>query len=154
MQTTRAIVAVGTAEPTTQSVTVPRNPTIKGPPQQHAAGEIHNRQRPPQTPQAKCQVANRCWAPVPIASGVDDAHFLHHPLMGQIGPTLGDQRIVQRQVRELALAVPPGQFAHLSGTDTALPVVDHDVGIRALLGAGKFVGHSETTRITANNRVF
>ena len=65
--------------------------------------------------------------PMAVAVVIDDHHFLHHPVVRKVGPAARDLRIVQRQVRELLLAVPPGQLANLRRADAAMAVVDDDV---------------------------
>ena len=103
--------------PAAEAVAVPRDPAIQRPPHEHAAREVQERRRPPQPPQPARQVANRLRPPVPVAVAVDDHHFLHHPVVRQVGPAAGDFRVVQRKIRELFLAVPPRQLADLGRAD-------------------------------------
>ena len=79
-------------------------------------------------------MADRLRAPMPASTGVDDAHLGHQPFVRHIGPAPGDLRIVQRQVREPLLTVPPREFPHLGRADLAVAVVDDDVGFWALGG--------------------
>ena len=150
MQAAGAAVAVGfAAEPARQAIAIAGDPAVQRTPQKHAAGKIHERHGPPQTTKTSRQVAHGFGAPVAVAAGVDDAHFLHHPLVGQVGPALGHLRVVQRQIREFALAVPPGQLADLGSANATVAVEDHHVGVGTLFGAGKFVGHDDTDHNTA-----
>lgn len=145
MQTARTIIAIGAAaKPAAQSIAIACDPTIEGAPEQHATGEVHHRHRPPQPAKAEREVTHCCRPPVAVATGVDDAHLLHHSLVCQVGPPLGDTRIVQRQIGEFFLAIPPRQFADLGGADSAVAVVDYHVGAGPLVRAGKLSRHSFT----------
>ena len=136
--TSIALTLLGAAKP----VTVSGNPTIEGPPDEHAAREVHEGRSPPQSAQAPRKIANRFGAPMAIAAGVDDAHLGHQPIVRHVGPALSNLGVVQREIAELLLTVPPRQFANLRGANAAIAVENHHVGFRALVGRRQFVlGH-------------
>ncbi len=139
MQLTRIVTAVFGAAPTraTQPITIARDPAIERPPQKHAARKVEQRHRPPETAQPERKITDRCGAPTPIAVSVDEAHLLHQPIGRQVGPALGDFGSVQRQVRQLSLAIPPRQLSDLGGADAAVAVVDDDIGVGSLVGIGQ-----------------
>ena len=100
-----AFVAFGAAE----AVAISGDPAVERPPDEHAAREVEQRSGPPEASQSSRQVANRLGAPVAIAGAVDDHHLLHQPIVRQVGPAAGDFGIVQREIRQMSLAIPPRQ---------------------------------------------
>ena len=68
---------------------------------------------------------------------IDDDHLLHQLLVRQIGIAPGDLGIVQREIAQLSLAVPPSELLDLRRADSAMAVVNDDVGIRPLGGDGR-----------------
>ena len=75
-----------------------------------------------------------------VAVGVDDAHFFEQAVVRQVGPTGGDFGVMQREVRQFFLAVPPGELVDLGRADAAVAIVEDDVSV------GVLVGHKKTWR--------
>ena len=143
MQLTGIVVAVFGA---IESVAVPCDTAIQGPPQKHAARKIQQRHCPPESSQPEREIADRLGAPVPVAAYVNDAHFFHQPIVGQIGPALGDFGIVQRQVRQPCLAIPPRQLANLRRANAAVAIVDDDVDVGTLVRSWQEHGKGKCVR--------
>jgi len=81
---------------------------------------------------------------VAVAVGVDDTHFLHQPLVRQVGPAIHDFGVVHREIRQFFLAIPPRELADLGRADSAVAIVDDYVGVGALVGGWQIDGHLET----------
>jgi hypothetical protein len=129
MQSAGAFVAF---RPTAELVSIARDPSVQWSPNKHAPGEMQERRGPPQSPQPARQIANRLWTPMSTAEAIHDHHFLHHAVEWQVRPAAGNFGVVQRKIRELLLAIPPGQLADLGRADATLAIVDHDVALRPL----------------------
>src|SRR6476659_1522433 len=115
MQRTSPLIAHRTAA---EPIAIAGNPAVKWPPYEHAARKVQERRRPPQPPQPPRKVADRFCSPMPPALAVDDHHLLHHPIMRKVRPAPGDLWIVQRKIRQLLLAIPPGKLANLGRAHT------------------------------------
>ena len=72
---------------------------------------------------------------MPLA--VDQTHLLHETLGRHLGPTSGHFGIVEREIAELFLAVPPGQFADLGGANPTVAVEDYHLGVGPIGRAGQ-----------------
>src|SRR5262249_41949418 len=81
--------------------------------------------------------ADRFGAPVAMTIAGDYRHFLHEPIVAHIRPAALDFGIVQRQVRQLILAVPPNKLLDLPRANAAFAVVDYHVGIRTVSRRGE-----------------
>src|SRR5438270_3613 len=66
---------------------------------------------------------------MPPSMAIDHHHLLHQPLVRQIRKASGDLRIVQREIAQLSLTVPPRELFDLCSANSAMPVVNHDIGI-------------------------
>jgi hypothetical protein len=58
--------------------------------------------------------------------------LLHELVVSQIRTELGRAAIVQREEREPGVTVPPSQSGDLSGTETAMSIVDHHIRLRSV----------------------
>lgn len=64
--------------------------------------DMHQRSDWPQHGESSGQVADRIRTPVTVALSIDHVHLLHQRFSRQIGVSLGDSGVVQRDEREPA----------------------------------------------------
>ena len=88
-------------------------------------------------------------AAVAAALAVDHVHLLHQHVVGEVREMLGDLGVVQREIGQFALAIPPSQLADLGGADAAIAVVNDDVGLGPVgwVGRRSAAGSSVTVAI-------
>jgi len=67
---------------------------------------------------------------MPDFGSIDDVHLFHHLSMREIGISLGDAGIMQRDEREpISKAVEPTQMGDPGAAKLALSVVNHDISV-------------------------
>jgi hypothetical protein len=131
MQVAGAAVAFGGSA---EAVSAVRHLAVEPTPERQAEWNVQDRGEPPQPTQAPREITDRLRAPMPLAVAIHDHHLLHQLVVRQVGIAARHLRIVQRQVGELPLAVPPGEFSYLRRADPAMAVVDDYVGAGPLIG--------------------
>lgn len=110
---------------------------VKPLPERQAEGNVQQRGQPPEPAQAAGKISNGRRAAVTFALPIDDVHLLHHHVVRQVGVSAGHFGIVQGQIRQLVLTIPPGELANLRRADAAIAVVDDDIGVGPLVGGGE-----------------
>ena len=76
---------------------------------------------------------------MPAARPIDHVHLLHQLLVGQIGVSLGDAGVVQREKGEaISETIEPPKSGDLRAAEIALAVKNHDVAFWEGVRIGQF----------------
>lgn len=103
-------------------------------PEGQAEGNVHQRREWPESWQPAGQIAKSRSSAQASAVAADQIHLLHQLVVGKVGVTLGDQRIVKREERQPSPTVPTRQPFDLPRAELAMAVVDHHLRTREIVG--------------------
>lgn len=88
----------------------------------------------PESRQMPREIAKRRRSAVVVAGLVDQHHLVHQPLVRELGKSPLHFGVVQRQKRQPAGSIPTMQPLDLLRAEFAVSVVDHDIGLGAIVG--------------------
>lgn len=121
----------------TQTISLPGDEPVAPLPQRQSPGQMQERRQRPQTRQMATQITNRRGTGVLLSVSVHHDHVPHQFVAVQTGKSFVDVRVVKGEKRESSRSIPTSEPLDLPPTETALAVVNHNVGFRPLLRSGQ-----------------
>lgn len=113
----------------TESITCCGNFLIEPTPQRERPGDVQQRHHRPECSNPTGQIPKRRRTTVLSSVNIDNPHFFHHLVVRQIRSHLGHLRVVKRQKRQPPAPIESIENTHPSGADSAVTIVDDDIGL-------------------------